>query len=465
MQAQKYTRSVAVNMVIANMVGTGIFTTLGYQVLPTASGGIPDPFAILMIWVLGGVVALCGATVYGEIATTINKSGGEYAFLSEIYHPLVGFVSGWVSMIVGFSAAIGGLALATGTYFLPLLGMDETSTILGVSAVKVIATVAIFLVVLVHFRGVKFGGMFQNYMTYLKLGLILVFLTVPFFCMDWYERAEVSFMPSDDSFDTIFSLPFAGALVWVFFAYSGWNASTYIVGTLENPKKNLPYSLFVGTLVVTVLYVLLNFIFMFVANFDELAGNTDVGNVVANKVMGSGIGLFFSAVFSLALISGLSAMFIAGPRVIQEIGKDYRMFKILGKQSEGGAPTVAILVMMFVSLMLVYFLNFGEIIQFTGVTLALFSLLTVLGVFVLRAKKKSNEHTVKSWGYPVTPILFAAVSIWMLCYFAIQRPVVLLWFIIMISPAVLLYFVHVSKYGSKDQQEKSGENDALDSPS
>lgn len=426
-------------MVIANMIGTGIFTTLGYQVNPDF--GIPDPFAILMIWLVGGIVSLCGATVYGEIATRINKSGGEYAFLSEIYHPIVGFTSGWISIVVGFSAAIAALALATGEYFLPLLGMDKTAVLMGIPITKLVATFTILLVVLVHVRGIKFGSIFQNTMTYVKLALIAVFLVIPFIFMGNYEGADISFAPTSHSWDTIFSLPFAGALVWVYFAYSGWNASTYIVGSLENPKKNLPYSLIVGTLIVTVLYLLLNFVFMYVATFEELGSGLDLGNIVSQKILGPKVGLIFSAVFSLALISGVSAMFIAGPRVVQEIGKDYKLFKALGKQSEGGAPVLAIITIMVASLLMVYFLDFGILIEFTGVTLAIFSLLTVIGIFILRSRKDDSEGIVKAWGYPFTPIVFIAISVWMIYYFVDMKTEIIWWFLIAISPAILIYFI------------------------
>lgn len=432
---QKYTRRVAVNMVIANMIGTGIFTTLGFQVTPEF--GIPDLFAIMTIWLIGGVVALCGATVYGEIATTVNRSGGEYAFLSEIYHPLLGFVSGWVSMIVGFSAAIAALALAAGKYFLPLIGVGREASM----APKYVGSVMIILVALVHLRGIKFGGRFQNYVTYIKLALVGVFLVIPFIFAGNYESSGADFMPGPKSWETIISLQFAGALVFVFFAYSGWNASTYIVGSLENPKKNLPYSLIVGTIIVTVLYMLLNFVFMYVATFDELAFQEDLGNVVANKILGNKVGLIFSAVFSVALISGLSAMFIAGPRVAQEIGKDYTLFKLLGKQSKDGAPNYAILFMLIISLVMVFVLDFQSLLEFTGLTLAIFSLLTVLGVFVLRIKGKTNENTVRSWGYPITPIIFAVVTLWMTYFFIDMKPAVIYWFLIMIAPGIVLYFV------------------------
>lgn len=433
----KYTRSVAVNMVIANMIGTGIFTSLGFQVLDT---GIPDAFAIMMIWLLGGVISLCGATVYGEIATTIRKSGGEYTFLSELYHPLLGFISGWISLIVGFSAAIASLSIAASAYFLPILGMKGDSLLMGIPATSIFATLVIGLVVIVHIGGIKAGGVFQNVMTYVKLTLIVVFLTIPFIYSGDYNPSEISFAPTDKSWDLIFSLPFAGALVWVMFAYSGWNASAYIVGSLENPKKNLPFSLIVGTLVVTVVYMLLNFVFLYVATFDELALQVDLGNVVATKIMGDKIGILFSVVFSLALISGVSAMFIAGPRVAQEIGRDYKLFSFLGSQTQKGAPIAGLLFLMIVSLLMVYFLSFQDLIEFIGLTLSVFSLLTVIGVFILRRRKQGDEQTVRSWGFPVTPILFMVPTIWMISFFAYNKPSVILWFFIAISPAVIIYF-------------------------
>lgn len=453
---QKYTRSVATNMVIANMIGTGIFTSLGFQVLSAEVGGIPDAFSILIIWLLGGVVSLCGATVYGEVATRVDRSGGEYAFLSDIYHPLLGFFSGWVSIFVGFSAAIASLALATGEYFLPILNIPNDPLIelgmLEVTPSKLVGVSVLIVVLLVQLLGVKWSGIFQNIMTYVKLILIATFLVMPFIFLGDYEPSQVSFAPSEDSPSTIFSLAFAGSLVYVMFAYSGWNASTYIVGSLENPKKNLPFSLIVGTIVVTVIYILMNFVFMYVASFDELAGKVDLGNIVANKILGNKIGLIFSFVFSLALISGVNAMFIAAPRVAEQIGKDYTAFRVLGKLSQKGVPKNALFLIFFISFMLVIFSSFKEIIQYIGITLSIFSLLTVFGVFILRRRdKRSNSHStnfVKSWGYPVTPIIFILVTLWMISFFVIADPMILVWSLITLIPAVIVFYATHNKNAS-----------------
>ena len=440
MITQKYTKSVAVNMVIANMIGTGIFTAIGFQVMDNA---IPDAFSILVIWVIGGMLSLCGAFAYSEVASTVNRSGGEYSFLSDLYHPILGFLSGWISLIVGFSAAIAALALAIGDYVLPLFEVSDSYVILIIglemSIQKIIALGVILLVTLIHMRGVKVGGIFQNYITFLKLALIVGIITIPFF-MNSYEPSQINFSPSNISVDTIFSMSFAGSLVWVMFSYSGWNASSYIIDDLENPKKNLPFSLILGTIVVTVIYVLLNFVFMYVATFDELNGQPDVGNVVMQKVLGNDIALVFSAFFSIALFSGVSAMMIAGPRVAEQIGKDYSFFKKLGSKNSNGNPVAAILFLAFISSVLVVFSSFKDMIEYIGITLTLFSIMTVAGVFIIRKRGIENKLGVKCWGYPFTPILFIALSIWMLLYFFSSDPMKILWCIITLVPGFAIYY-------------------------
>lgn len=437
---QKYTKSVATNMVIANMIGTGIFTAIGFQVM---DGAIPDAFSIISIWVVGGVLSLCGAFAYSEVASTVNRSGGEYSFLTALYHPLAGFLSGWISLIVGFSAAIAALALATGEYLLPVVGVSNSLIVsftgIELSIQKIIALISILLISAVHIRGIKFGGIFQNILTSFKLLLILGIITLPFiFCK--YDPSGVSFLPAENTAETIFSLSFAGSLVWVMFSYSGWNASSYIIDDLEDPKKNLPFSLIVGTIVVTIIYVLLNFVFLHVASFSELEGQLDVGNVVMQKVLGKNISVIFSGVFSIALFSGISAMMIAGPRVAEQIGRDFKLFKLLSKRNENGTPISAILFLTIISCLLVLFSSFKDMIEYIGISLTIFSIMTVFGVFIIRNKKMTNSLGVKCWGYPITPVLFIALSFWMLLYFFNSDPMKILWCILTLIPGVVIYF-------------------------
>lgn len=439
MTFKKYSRSVATNMVIANMIGTGIFTSIGFQVMNPPIG-IPDPFAIMFIWFIGGIFALCGATAYAEVATTFRESGGEYIFLSKIYHPVVGFASGWVSIIVGFSAAIAALALASGDYLMPIM-----NKLLGANlpefTPKIVAISLILLVTFIQLGGVVTGGLFQNIITSIKLLFIVVLIISPFFFLSEETRSNVSFAPTDVSWSTICSLPFAGSLVYVMFAYSGWNSSSYIAGNMENPKKNLPFSLVTGTAVVTIVYLLLTGVFMYVCTFDELRGKIAIGNIVISKVFNEQTALAFAGLFAVALVSGINAMFIAGPRVAQRMGHDYRIFSFLKGQTEKGAPVNAILLQTFISVVIILLFDFRMILQYIELTLSLFCLLTVVGVFVIRARKLGDESTIKTWGYPFTPILFIGVTLWMIFYFAHLEPMRLFWTLVTILSAVVIYFL------------------------
>ena len=439
MTFKKYSRSVATNMVIANMIGTGIFTSIGFQVMNPPIG-IPDPFAIMFIWFIGGVFALCGATAYAEVATTFRESGGEYTFLSKIYHPIVGFASGWVSIIVGFSAAIAALALASGDYLMPIMN-EMLGSNLPAYVPKVVAISLIMLVTLIQLGGVVTGGLFQNIITTIKLMFILVIIITPFFFLAESGKSHVSFSPTSSSWSTIFSLPFAGSLVYVMFAYSGWNSSSYIAGNMENPKKNLPFSLVTGTAIVTLVYLALTGVFMYVCTFDEMRGKVAIGNIVISKVFNEQAALIFAGLFAVALVSGINAMFIAGPRVAQRMGEDYRIFSFLKGQNEKGAPVNAILLQTLISITIVLLFDFRMILQYIELTLSLFCLLTVVGVFVIRARKLGDESSIKTWGYPFTPVLFIGVTLWMILYFIQMEPMRLVWTGVTILSAVVIYFL------------------------
>jgi basic amino acid/polyamine antiporter, APA family len=422
---KKYTLTVGITLVIANMVGTGVFTSLGYQV-----GSIPSGFAILVLWAVGGVVALSGAFTYAEISTTLQKSGGEYNYLGKIFHPALGFAGGWMSLLVGFAGAISAVALAIGEY---------SSTLLGISN-KVVAIGAIVLVTSIHLFGVKTGGRVQNLLTGMKLLLILFFCIAPFFVADEI-KSGISFLPQAGDMDLILSANFAVSLVFVVYAYTGWNAVAYIAGNLENPTKNLPRSLIVGTLTVTVVYLALNSMFLYSATFSELDGKNDIGNVVAYKLFGDKVGLGFSMLFSIALLSTLSAMTIAGPRVLEAMGADYPRLKPFASKNRFDMPYISILVQAGWSIFLVLVSSFKEIIQYISISLSLFSMATVLGIFALRKNYPREKRPFQVPFFPLPPILFTVCTCWMIYYVTINDPRIILYTIATIIPGVIIYFI------------------------
>ncbi len=432
--SQTYSRRVATNMVVANMIGTGIFTSIGFQVAPAA---IPDPFAILVIWLLGGVLSVFGATAYAEIATHFRESGGEYVYLSKLYHPILGLASGWVSLVVGFAAASASLGLAAGEYLASAL-----TPWLGASPLPVTQTVAILFVavaVLIQFAGIQKGGWAQNILTILKLCFILSLIAIPLISLPDALKSGVSWAPTERSWDTVFSMSFAGSLVWVMFAYSGWNAATYIVGNLKDPKRNLPRAVLMGTGIVTVLYMALTAVFLYSAPMSELVGRVDVGNLVLERSLGIKAAQSFTLLFALTLLAGVNAMFMAGPRVVQRMGQDHSLFRVFQKETAQGSPRYAILAQALITVLFVLFTSFKDIIEYIGITLNLFSLLTVFGVFLLRFRKQLGNDSVKTWGYPVTPALFLLAGLWMLLYFGLNDPWKLTASVLTLLPAVLTY--------------------------
>src|SRR4051812_24167384 len=368
MSTSKYTWQVGIALVIANMIGTGVFTSLGYQV-----GPLPSGFVILVLWLLGGVVALSGAFTYAEIATTLRRSGGEYYYLAKVFHPVLGFMSGWMSTVVGFAGAISAVAIAIGAYSSVLFGINE----------KFVAVASIILISGVHLLGVKTGGRAQTVLTSIKLSLILFFCISPFF-MPSDSLSGISFLPKEGDLDLILTRGFAVSLVFVVYAYTGWNAAAYIAGNLEDPAKNLPRALILGTFTVVIIYLSLNSMFLYSATFSELEGQNDIGNVVAIKLFGPRIGQIFSALFSIALLSTLSAMTIAGPRITEAMGEDFPALKKLSVTNKFNMPYVAILLQAGWSIFLVIVSTFKEIIQYISISLSIFSMLTVIAIFFIR---------------------------------------------------------------------------------
>jgi APA family basic amino acid/polyamine antiporter len=400
---QKYSKSVAINVVIANMIGTGVFTSLGYQ-----TGSIPSWFSIMVLWCLGALISLFGALVYSEIATRIKKSGGEYTYLSEIYYPWLGFIAGWISFIVGFAAPIAAVAIAIGSY---------TTDIFNISY-DIIASIVIIFIGSIHLFGIKTGGWFQNIATRFKILLIFILIFLPIFPLIFgdFSRSEVIFNPLDNGvsdFDLIFSSDFAISLVWVCFAYSGWNASVYFADKIENPSKNIPYSLIIGTLFVSILYLILNSAFLFSVNFDELTGKTDIANVYLKSFFSENIAESFSLIFGFALFSSLSSLFIAGPSVLETMGKDYEALKLFNKKNKYNSPYFSILSFIIFPIFLIQTASFEEIIQYIGVCLSFFSVLVVMGLFFLRKKDIEKDVFKLPFGNMISA-LFVIINLWMI---------------------------------------------------
>lgn len=422
---KKYTARSATSVIVGNMVGTGVFASLGYQLLDIQSG-----FVILLLWVVGGLTALCGALSYAELGTAMPKSGGEYTFLSDIYHPMVGFVTGWLSATVGFAAPVALVSILFAGYFTQVFPIVNP---------QVLAIGLIVALTAVHISNHKSSGGFHQIMTLFNLTLIVGFIVFAYFMNS--QPQDISFIPVHSDINIIFSGGFAVSLIYVNYAYMGWNSATYISSEIDNPQKNLPKILLTGTLVVTVLYVLLNFIFLYVAPIDEMKGVKEVGYIAAKHVFGTQGAAIMGIGLSLVLVSTVSAMTMAGPRAYQAIGQDYPVFKILAKTNKNNIPVLAILFQSTLSILFVLTSSFEFILIFAGFSLGLSNFATVLGVIVLRKTRPNLPRPYKTWLYPITPILYLCLMGWTLIYIIKDKPKEALMSLGVIILGVVMYYI------------------------
>jgi basic amino acid/polyamine antiporter, APA family len=389
----------ACSIVIANIIGTGIFTSLGFQLIDIQSG-----FALLMLWIVGGIAALCGALCYGELAAALPRSGGEYHFLSQIYHPALGFMAGFVSATVGFAAPVALAAMAFGEYFIGVFGVGSSF---------VLSFLVVWIVTAFHLGNLRVGSAFQNVSTLVKLLLIGALIGAGFFVP---SKQPISFLPATVDKASIVSGAFAVALVYVMYSYSGWNAASYITSEIKQPEKNVPRSLLAGTSIVIVIYVLLNAIFLATTPADELKGQLQVALIAGKHIFGENGGRFAGAVICLGLVAAISSMTWIGPRVTMSMGEDHWLLRLLGRKNKHGIPTNAILLQLLIVNLLLLTQSFEDVVRYTQFSLLLCSLLAVLGVIVLRFTRPGLRRPYRVWLYPIPPLLFSLITIWIMFY-------------------------------------------------
>ncbi|NIP13447.1 MAG: amino acid permease [Pseudomonadales bacterium] len=419
----KFSARTATAVIMANMIGTGVFTSLGFQL-----ADIRSEFVLLMLWVVGGLTALCGALTYAELGAALPRSGGEYNFLGRIYHPGVGFVSGWISATIGFAAPTALAAITFGTYLASVFpALSPAWLACGLVGVLTFA----------HATSRRSSGRVQRAFTAVKILLILGFCLLAALLVD--EPQAISLLPRAGDGTLLTSGAFAVALIYVNYAYTGWNAATYLTGELDRPEQTLSRVLLQGTVVVMLLYLLLNVTFLYVAPAQDMMGRLEIGYVAAEHAFGPNGAAIMAVILALLLISTASAMIMAGPRVLQVIGEDHQAFKVLAKVNADGVPAVAVMVQAGLTLLFILTASFESILVFAGFTLGVSTFFTVLGIFVLRRRSPNLPRPYRVWGYPLPPLIFLAITGWTLTYILAQRPVEGLWGLGIIASGAILY--------------------------
>ncbi|MFN0051426.1 MAG: APC family permease [Planctomycetales bacterium] len=411
-------------LIVANMIGVGVFTTTGYM-----ASAIPSPPAILLAWLAGGVAALCGALTYAELGAAFPRNGGEYQLLSRLYHPALGFCAGWVSLVVGFSAPLALYAKAFGTYLEGVApGVHPAAA--GVTIILVLAAI--------HTLHVGMGSRFHDVATWGKVALILLFVAAGLLRGEPGRLTDTS---AQSLGQALTSPLLAVQLVYVSFAYGGWNTTSYLAGEFVNPQRDIPRSVLAGTTLVTLLYVGLNAVFLMSAPLEELAGQERVGHVAAGRLFGEVGGKVVSLLIVAGLVSTMSANLMAGPRVYEAIGVDYPLLGMLRWRRANGGPIVAILLQAFLAITLLVTASFSQLLTYVSVTLSLFAALTVAGAMLLRYREPELPRPYRTWGYPLTPLVFLVLEGWMIVFAIQKEPFASFWSFCTISAGLLGYLL------------------------
>lgn len=400
------------NIVIGDMIGAGIFTTSGLLLAQLHS-----PLLLLILWIVGGFIALSGALSYGELGANFPRAGGDYAFLSRLFSPLAGFLSGWVSFLVGFSAPVAASSLAFSEYLMRTLPDHALPHELELTK-KVIAISIILVFTGIHYFGLSGGSKIQNILTVLKIVLIMSLIITGF---TYGEGSFEHFRVETKGAIERANLKSIGlALMWIMFAYSGWNASTYVGSEVHHPVKNIPRSLIIGTFSVTVIYLLLNILYVYAVPPSEMEGVISIGGLTANKLFSQTLDQLFSLFIALILVSAISVLTLIGPRVYYAMAQSGHFFGLAGKVNRSRVPGISILMQSGLAILYVLSGTFDQIITFLSFSLGIFPILAVVGVFKLRIKKQS---VLKMPGYPLLPTLFIVFSLTILVLAFLERPV------------------------------------------
>jgi len=401
----------SIMIVIANMIGVGIFTSLGFQLID-----LSDYRVILIMWLAGGFLALAGTFCYSELSAAYPRSGGEYHFLNLSFGKMIGFLSAWTSILVGFAAPIAAASHAFSKYLDSSIDLNISPTLTGV--------ILIIIVSLIQSISNSIGTKFQIYFTIGKIGLIILFIIGGFVMLSYNSSFDsLSNLKTENLVGQLLSPGFWIGSIFVSYAYSGWNATSYIIDDIENPEKNVLRSTVLGTLIVTILYCLLTYIFLASSPAEQLEGKEEIGFIVANNLFGPKAGVLISAAIAFFLISSISAMTIVGPRVLKRVNQDYNFLNFnLSKDSLNQPPRLALLIQTVIAVIILVSSSFNFIITSMGFLLSIFTTLTAASVIILRIKDSKSPRPWKLPLYPIIPILYCLFNFWVIYYVILNRP-------------------------------------------
>lgn len=401
------------------MIGVGVFTTSGYLL-----ADLGHPNLVLLAWLVGGIIALCGALSYGALARRMPESGGEYYFLSRTIHPLIGFLAGWTSLLAGFTAPIAAAALALDAYVRYAFAVSGPP--------ELIATGTIVVATLMHAVRLGYGIYIQNLAVTLKVVLIIAFIIFGTSRLPVPISTEVT--PLGGSFDLG---AFATALVWISFAYSGWNATVYVAGEVRRPEQTVHRSLLLGTCIVIIAYLGLNFVFVNAAPLHELANRAEIGAVAAQTIGGDELRRAASGLVTLALFTSISAMLMAGPRVYACMAEDGLFPQLFASRRD--VPTAAVALQALLAITVVCISQLRELLGYIGFTLGLSAFLTVVALVLLRWREGPDSVPIPL--YPWIPLTFVMATLLISGFMLVREPIEAVLGLATVASGIPIYYM------------------------
>jgi len=399
---KKITVYTASAIVVANMIGTGVFTSLGFQL-----SSVQNTVTIMLLWLAGGILSLFGAFAYAELGTHFKESGGDYIYLSRIFHPVLGYLSAWSGLIVGFSAPVALAAMAFTKYLAPF----------GLQNNVWLAIAVIVLIGLMHSFTIKHSSRLQNISTLVKVLFIVTLICIGLFVNGDGVNA---FNYSNSWRHELITPGFAVSMIYVGFAYIGWNAAAYVVDEINNPAKNLPLALIGSTLFVAICYILFQFVLLKHASAASLAGKEEVTFIAFDNLLGRAGGKWVSVFIAIQLVATISSYLWVGPRVTYAMAKEYRLWRPMSKTNAHGIPVAALWLHVFISILLALTGSFERILLYAGFVLQLMASLTVATSLFIRDKKNTSFTSPFK---PLLQIIFLLFNTWVLIFTAADRPV------------------------------------------
>jgi len=435
-------------VLVGIVIGSGIFLTTGIM-----AKSIPSAPLILLAWMVGGLLTLAGALTYAELGAAFPEAGGQYVYLREAYGSMPAFLFGWVLFLVYMTGGIAGLALAFAEYFGYFFPAFSTETLIlnqsveifhhsfqfSISAGQIVGVAVILMLSLFNFIGVGFGKFIQNIFTVLKIGTLAAIIILGF-SLGKGTPPELTLNPSDLSFGQLF-IGFGVSLVAVAWAFDGWNNVNFVAGEIKKPQRNLPLALFLGTLGITVLYVLTNYIYLYALPIGEITGVLRIAEKATTALFVGPTGAIISAAVIVSTFGALNGSILTGPRVYYAMAKDRLFFrKVSQVHPRFKTPGFAILIQAVWASILTLAGTFEQMFTFAMFIAIAFWIAATASVFTLRKKFPTLPRPYKTWGYPVIPAIFIIASLGILLNTLLEKPAEALAGIILTVLGIPVYY-------------------------